>query len=348
MAIQTQVINPRPRFTKYLLEKEIFSAYPMSVIDVGARGGFEKQWYIYGSQGRRIGFESSIEECDSLNSVKTDPHTQYYPIALHRRRGFKTFNVQQHIASSSFYKSDQGFVSRFPGWKDLIPNKTERLATTDLDSFVKRELISQIDFIKLDIEGAELEVFKGAKKTLQGSLGISTEAVFYPWRKGMPTFTDIDLFLRKFGFILFDLPIFHWTRKTLSPLMFTDGVLGPSERGQAIWTQAIYLRDAVRELESAKLPKKWNVIKILKLASIMELYQLEDCPIELLIMAETKKILEGCNVAYLIDLFTPPLNGQDVTYAEYVAYIKKEGPPRYIEGRRVSQEEYNRWIKNRK
>ena len=83
-------------------------------------------------------------------------------------------------------------MSRFPGWKDLIPNKTERLATTDLDSFVKRELISQIDFIKLDIEGAELEVFKGAKKTLQGSLGISTEAVFYPWRKGMPNGWDLS------------------------------------------------------------------------------------------------------------------------------------------------------------
>ena len=46
-------------------------------------------------------------------------------------------------------------------------DSTEEIEITTLDNFVKRNKIKRIDFIKCDVEGFELEVFKGAKKTIQ-------------------------------------------------------------------------------------------------------------------------------------------------------------------------------------
>lgn len=333
MSIITQKINARPGLTKYLVESGVFKKSPIIVLDIGARNGFEEHWDLYGDQINLIGLELDYEECKKLNASTQGDNRKYYPVALSDQKGIRKFFIQPHLASSSFYKSDKLFVERFPGWAPLIPHKSLRVRTSDLDSFVRDNKIKDIDFMKLDIEGAELDVFKGGKATLKNCVGLSTEAVFYPWRKNIPTFSELDIFLRSIGFVLFDLPVFRWEKKTTSPLMFTDGVLGPTDKGQAVWTQAVYFKDAVRELKSLKLRKGWSTFKILKLASLMELYNLEDCVIELIQEAAKQGFLKDHNISRLIDLATPLLNGEIVSYKEYVRRIKKQGPPRYIKGR---------------
>lgn len=341
MSIQTQKINSRPRFTHYLIDHGILQKNPLMVVDGGARGGFEKQWEMFGEQINLIGFELDRSECDRLNALQASPKRCFYPVALGEKIGRKTFYIQPHIASSSFFKTSKRFISRFPGWQPLIPCKTSRIKTVDLDSFTQKQNIQSVDFLKLDVEGCELEIFRGGRKTLANALGISAEAVFYPWREKMPTFSELDIYLRRLGFVLFDLPTFHWERISTSPLMFTNGVLGPSDRGQVTWTQAIYLRDAVAELGGNKRIKFWDGLRILKLASLMELYNLEDCAIELLMFANTKKILQKYDLRLMVDLLTPPLNGKNVTYSQYVKHIKKVGPPRYINGLRVTQRKWS-------
>ncbi|MEK6840551.1 MAG: FkbM family methyltransferase [Nanoarchaeota archaeon] len=46
-------------------------------------------------------------------------------------------------------------------------DSVEEIEITTLDKFFVRNKISKIDFIKCDVEGFELEVFKGAKKTIR-------------------------------------------------------------------------------------------------------------------------------------------------------------------------------------
>lgn len=57
-------INDNPRFTKYLVDKKAFQVNPLTVVDVGARGGFESHWSSFGDQLRLIGFEPDVEECN--------------------------------------------------------------------------------------------------------------------------------------------------------------------------------------------------------------------------------------------------------------------------------------------
>mgnify|MGYP001561775123 CR=1 FL=1 len=46
-------------------------------------------------------------------------------------------------------------------------DSSEKIEITTLDSFIQRNKIKSIDFIKCDIEGFELNAFKGAQKTLR-------------------------------------------------------------------------------------------------------------------------------------------------------------------------------------
>jgi len=344
MSILTQKIDSRPRLTLNLVASGAFKSSPLTVIDAGSRGGFEKHWDIYGDQINLIGFEVDARECERLNRQNAGRNRQYLPVGLSDSKGKRAFYIQKHIASSSFYKSRPEFLQRFPAWRDLIPHTAKKVYTTDLDSFAVENNLKP-DFIKLDIEGAELDVFRGGVKSLSNSVfGLSTEAVFYPWRENMPTFSDLDIFLRKLGFVLFDLPVFKWEKSPLSPYMYeTKGIFGPTDRGQVIWTQAIYLKDAAAELKSPKLRKKWDAARVLKLASIMELYNLEDCAIELIQTAKKYGLLAGYDSNKLIDLATPPIEGREVSYKEYVRNIKKEGPPRFIDGEKVSKKEYERY-----
>ncbi|MEK7507156.1 MAG: FkbM family methyltransferase [Patescibacteria group bacterium] len=343
MAIITQKINTRPQLTKHLVASGIFQLSPLTVIEVGARGGFEKHWDLYGEQIRLVGFEADIGECERLNRQNQDRNRKYFPIGLSHRQGKRTLYIQRHVASSSFYKSREDFLQRFPAAQDLIPHAAIEISTTDLDSFVAKNNLRP-DFMKLDIEGAELDVFRGGTKCLGDSIfGLSTEAVFYPWRENIPTFSELDILLRKLGFVLFDLPIFRWEKKTLSPYMHEqNGTFGPTDKGQVVWTQALYLKDPVAELKQG-LVNRWPVARILKLASIMELYNLEDCALELIDAASQLGLIKKRDRNVLMNLTTPPLNGRTVSYSEYVKYLKKVGAPRYLKGRKVSREEYEKY-----
>lgn len=64
---------------------------------------------------------------------------------------------------------------------------------------------SEIDLLKLDIQGYELEALKGCGKLLDHIKIITTEIEFVTLYDGQPLFGDIDVFLRSHGFRMLNL-----------------------------------------------------------------------------------------------------------------------------------------------
>ena len=122
----------------------------------------------------------------------------------------------------------------FPTWgtvKERIPVKTRKL-----DDIAE---IAELDFLKMDIQGAELEVLAHGHGKLKRTVVIQTEVSFVPLYKDQPSFGDMDLALRKLGF----LP--HSVTGTkiwpIAPMVVGDA----PNRGlrQLLETDMVYVRD---------------------------------------------------------------------------------------------------------
>lgn len=76
-----------------------------------------------------------------------------------------------------------------------------------LDDFCKKESISRINVLKMDAEGAELSILKGASELLKRELIdlIYTEVMFIPHYKKGTQFFEQSSFLYGHGYTLFDL-----------------------------------------------------------------------------------------------------------------------------------------------
>lgn len=290
------------RFTEYLIGHNAFRDDPMIAIDAGVAGGFESMWEIYGDQAHLYGFDPN-----EVESHKKYRHT--YRVALGNRKGAFPFYIAQHDHSSSFFLPAPERCGVFP-WESTMATKETRTETIiTLDDFASKNSI-RVDYIKLDVEGAELEVLYGARRQLEASvLGISTEVLFRPVRHDAPPFHKIDAYLDDLYFSLYHLKGYRHFRRTLSVCPY------PENRGQMVWAQVLYFRDAA--IDVVRYPDRWPPARVAKMASLLDLTGFPDCAIEVVQAAQDQDIIEPRTAETWVDLLTPQVDGQDVTYKEY-------------------------------
>ncbi len=74
-----------------------------------------------------------------------------------------------------------------------------------LDNILKERKITKVDFLKMDIQGAEFIALQGAIETLKQVTYLTLETAFHQYNRGGAPFTDINLFLEEMGFRLYDI-----------------------------------------------------------------------------------------------------------------------------------------------
>jgi FkbM family methyltransferase len=316
-------LHPNPRFTKSIVENKLFNNDHLVVVDVGARKGFEKHWDNFIDQVNLIGFEPNKESFKECLEKKSNAQTSYYPYALDRNKGEKDFYITSYLSACGFYKPDEKMIKKFGSADTFNVTEITKVSTIDLDSFCDENNIQNVDFIKLDTEGSELDILKGAEKTLKSSvIGISVEVEFIKMYIDQPLFSDIDEYLRSHNFELYDLDLNRKTRSSLSPYASSN-----LDIGQLVQGQALYLRDCTSELGISNLNQKfWNKTKILKMASIHELFNLPDCAIELIQKSQSLDIIKDIEANFYVDLLIPDIDGSVTSYKEYLQKLRVSKP----------------------
>lgn len=100
--------------------------------------------------------------------------------------------------SSSLLKPEQTLNTH----KWLKFNEVMQVQTSTIDEFVIKKNISEIDFIHLDVQGAELKVLEGAKVNIGRIKIIWLEIAEFFLYKQQPLKKEVEKFMKKNGFKL--------------------------------------------------------------------------------------------------------------------------------------------------
>lgn len=305
---------------------------PFVLMDIGTRGGIQPRWRSVMSRLEVVGFEPDPLECEALNEHfrLTGEKVCIYPVALGDADGERNFFVTGLPNSSGILPANAAFVARLSKENENSLRVVDRraLAMRTIDSFLAEHPSMKIDFLKIDVEGAECDVLAGAKRLLDSGavLGVECEVWFGPI-KNPESFARIDALLRASRLHLFDIAVRRYARRT-----FPDGfVPQPDEArrfgygrasleryGQPLTGDVVYLRDPVWELETGVPGFDWSDATVLTMALVFSIYDLPDCAIEL-VESYRKHFPSGLPFDAIRDALTPPgPDGERMRYPDYL------------------------------
>jgi FkbM family methyltransferase len=218
---------------------KIFKSIPkIAIADVGASMGEVPSYKGLIDRGLAtlIGFEPDAKACDELNKAYQGTH-KFYPYFIGDGKE-ATYHETNWVATGSLYPPNTELLSKFNNLAEVtVPVAQYKVQTTRLDDIKE---IERIDFLKMDIQGSELNALSNGVKLLKETLVIQVEVMFLEMYVGQPMFSDLDQFLRANGFQ------FHCFNGGLAGRTFKPLVSHNNENAmihQAIWADAIYVKD---------------------------------------------------------------------------------------------------------
>lgn len=314
--------------TAHLVGQGVFNSEPFSLVDVGASGGIEPHWRIFGDSLQAIGFDPLAEEVARLNSIEPCPSVRYVAskVGCHQ---------EATAASDNFNNESYARSSTVRAWELLRCNYTSTYFDQTHQGTVVNEVVeldqvfperpAKVDFIKVDTDGHDLEVLMGSREVLAGAgpLGLAVETLLIgPSSAQFNLYSHVDTYLRKFGYSVFAIdPKLH-SRAAL-PKPFRWHQPADTHEGPARWADTLFFRDVCLPGIEEQFQLALTPLKLLKQCCAYEIYGLEDCAAELLLCFRDR--LQGrVDIDECLDLLTPPLpDGRKVSYREYISFFEK-------------------------
>ncbi len=179
-------------------------ADPIKLVDVGAMI-LDNEDHIYApllNAGlcQVIGFEPIESQC-RRRSIQHQQHT-FLPYVI-GDGSEATFHRTHDDSTSSLYPPNIALMEQFTGLADIVQvAQTTPVKTKRLDDIPEA---SGAGFLKVDVQGAELGVLRGATELLKHVGVVYLEVEFSPIYQDQPLFADVDQFLRQHDFELCDL-----------------------------------------------------------------------------------------------------------------------------------------------
>ena len=172
---------------------------PATVIDVGAASGtFSNQCHQVFPKATYLLIEPLQEFLSPLKRLlKTIPQAHCENAAASSYEGSIRLNVHHDLVGSSLYNEVEEGTD--------INGTPREVRTVTIDGMVARRQARPPYLIKIDVQGAELDVLRGAENALKHTEYILLEVSLFQFFKNGPSFSDVVAYMKGKGFVPYDL-----------------------------------------------------------------------------------------------------------------------------------------------
>ena len=279
--------NSDSPFTRWIIQQKLLHE-PFIVIDIGCQGGEHPRWELLEDRLEFYGFDPIAEVIDELRQYAR-PGRRYFEYALGDDDGKREFFIAEEPTQSSFEPQGIG--------QDAARFRTVPIRR--LDTLFAEGMIPPADYIKLDCEGFEPVVLRGARNYLRasGAHCVTSETSFNVSQTYTRShFHSVNEIVVEHRLIVFDLnlvrtqqPAFRAARAA-NPLPKPDPMteVPHLDVGRPGTIDAVFCRDFVAEAVNptqyyfAEVPQgPPSVDRLIKTMINFELHGLMDCAVEI-------------------------------------------------------------------
>ncbi|MFA5156125.1 MAG: FkbM family methyltransferase [Candidatus Omnitrophota bacterium] len=306
-----------------------FIKQPLSFVDAGAAEGVFPLIMPIASLTHAMCFDPNQDAAEELRACGQSSFAKYTVVssALYNKTGRHKFFVTKNPNCSSLLMPNLQLATRY-GASGLPVKKIISVPTKSLDqiAFSRRYIDERIgEFIKLDCQGVEYDILLGAKKVLaRQCMAVWCEAEFMHIYEKQKTFSELNAYLQKNGFLLYGLyPRYISAKKIDRKKCDTE------ER--ILWADALYFKDPIDKANKKRLFTKRDKEVILLVYLIAGYY---DAALELIDViykaAADKRLLK--NVVY--GLAQGKKKAIEAAAAQFIRDCRKDRKNTYLTAKR--------------
>lgn len=206
-----------------------------TLVDVGAARGADARWEPFQRLLKTVGFEPGREEFEKLQNSET---SIWLNVALSSKNETRTIHLTKYWSNTSLLAPNQALLKTLAWGDGHEVVREEPIKCVPLDEVLKMKNLGA-DFLKVDTQGTELEILRGAEESTVSLLTVEVEVEFCPLYEDQPLFADVDAWLRGKGFYLQDLGNTLFVKPR-------DYPASGGAKGRLVSADALYLRDPLR------------------------------------------------------------------------------------------------------
>jgi FkbM family methyltransferase len=168
---------------------------PATVIDAGVANATPELYSTFPSASFLL-IEPLAEFEPFLQKICSAYNAQYVLAAAGSAPGSATFHVHADKFSSSLLTEVEG---------PSVDGTPRTVPVVSLDQLTAERRLPGPYLLKLDVQGAELQVLAGASRTLQHTEAVILEVTLFATMLGGPQFFDVITYMKGLGFVAYDL-----------------------------------------------------------------------------------------------------------------------------------------------